>query len=932
MNSPTKPPIFLLDAMSFIFRAYHAMQRQRPMSTRSGVPTAATFVFVNMINKLRRDFQPEYFAAVFDISGSVFRDERARSIATVRKWNIKTQTFDEIDYGGYKANRTEMPPDLAQQLPFIRRSLEAFRIPILQSEGFEADDVIGTLARQAAEQGHDVFVVSNDKDMLQLVTGKVKVLNPVKDNLILDREKVVEVLGVPPEKVIDVMALRGDSIDNIPGAPGIGDKGSVELIQQFGSVEAALDRASEVKGKRYRESLENNRDMVLLSKELVTIHCEVPIELELENMRTQAPDVSACRALFNELEFTTMLKELAPEEEATPLTIILDPSPEEISQFVTAARTHGFSLAFDTSLLEVASEQVAEAESEAIEEEEPELKTMSLGLFDGPQPEAEEPFVAPQTLKVAVSAEAGTALVFSLDRAIENPSAEPLRAALADEQIAKSLHDLKAALRILGRHGADHGLRLTGPIDDVMLYSYLINPTHTTHPLPDVVARFSGRALPPPGDQLLPASANAIRSLAPLLKGDVETLGAGQVYRDIDLPLVPVLLRMEEAGVRIDRAVLAEMGGRLTVEMERVSEQIFAGSGHRFNINSPKQLGDVLFNKMHLPKPIKYGRGKVVSTAVDVLEELAQHNEVPRQVLQYRQLAKLKSNYIDSLPLLADGEGRVHTTFNQVGTATGRLSSTNPNLQNIPIKTELGREIRAAFIAAPGNVLISADYSQIELRLMAHFSEDPLLVKAFAQGDDIHTLTASEVFGVSPEGMDKQTRDRAKAVNFGIVYGISPFGLAQQLNIEQNVARLYIETYFARYSGVRTYIDRLLEETRTEQKVRTLFGRVRPIPDMQSRNANLRGFAERTAVNTPLQGTAADLIKIAMIRIDQRLREENFATRMTLQVHDELLFDVPEKEVEQVKQLVRHEMETVIELKVPVVVDCGVGPNWRDLK
>jgi DNA polymerase I len=932
MTSPTKPPIFLLDAMSFIFRAYHAMQRQRPMSTRSGVPTAATYVFVNMINKLRRDFQPEYFAAVFDVSGSVFRDERARSIATVRKWNIKTQTFDELDYGGYKANRTEMPPDLAQQLPFIRRSLEAFRIPILQSEGFEADDVIGTLARQAAEQGHDVFVVSNDKDMLQLVTGKVKVLNPVKDNLILDREKVVEVLGVPPEQVIDVMALRGDSIDNIPGAPGIGDKGSVELIQQFGSVEAALDRASEVKGKRYRESLENNRDMVLLSKELVTIHCGVPVELELENMRTQAPDVSACRALFNELEFTTMLKELAPEQETTPLSIIPDPSSEEMSRFVSAARAHGFSLAFDTSLLEVASEQVAEAESEAIEEEEPELKTMSLGLFDEPQPPAEEKAAAPQTLKVAVSAEAGRALVFSLDKALDNPSAEPLRAVLADEQTAKSLHDLKAALRILGRHGSDHGLRLAGPVDDLMLYSYLINPTHTTHPLPDVVARFSGRALPPPGDELLPASANAIRSLAPLLKEDVETLGAGQVYRDIDLPLVPVLLRMEEAGVRIDRSVLAEMGERLTVEMGQVSELIFAGSGHRFNINSPKQLGDVLFNKMHLPKPIKYGRGKVVSTAVDVLEELAQHNEVPRQVLQYRQLAKLKSNYIDSLPLLADTEGRVHTTFNQVGTATGRLSSTNPNLQNIPIKTELGREIRAAFIAAPGNVLISADYSQIELRLMAHFSEDPLLVKAFAQGDDIHTLTASEVFGVAPEGMDKQTRDRAKAVNFGIVYGISPFGLAQQLGIEQNVARLYIETYFARYSGVRSYIDRLLEETRREQKVRTLFGRVRPIPDMQSRNANLRGFAERTAVNTPLQGTAADLIKIAMIRIDQRLREENFATRMTLQVHDELLFDVPEKEVEQIKQLVQHEMETVIQLKVPVVVDCGVGPNWRDLK
>ena len=923
-NPEPKKPVFLLDAMSFIFRAYHAMQRQRPMSTRSGVPTAATFVFVNMINKLRRDFQPEYFAAVFDVSGAVFRDERSRTIATVRKWNIKTQTFDEIDYEGYKANRTEMPADLAQQLPFIRRSLEAFRIPILQSEGFEADDVIGTLARQAAGHGHDVFVVSNDKDMLQLVTGQVKVLNPVKDNLILDREKVIEVLGVAPEQVIDVMALRGDSIDNIPGAPGIGDKGSVELIQQFGSVEAVLDHAAEVKRKTYRESLENNRDMILLSKELVTIHCEVPVALDLDNMLTQPPDVSACRALFNELEFTTMLKELAPEEQATPLTTILDPSPEEVSRFVQAAQGKGFALAFDTTLLEVAAEQVAEAEGEAIEEEEPQLRTMSLFAQPDARPAAEAPQPA---LRIAVSAEPGRVLVFG-----DSPALDALRTLLADDQTPKLVHDLKAARRILAAHGAGNRLHLAGPVDDVMLYSYLINPTHATHSLGDVAARFTSRALPVSGDELLPASAQAIQTLAPLLKQDIESQGTGEVYRDIDLPLVPVLLRMEEAGVRIDREVLSAMSERLTVEMHKVSEQIFAGSGHRFNINSPKQLGDILFNKMNLPKPMKYGKGKVVSTAVDVLEELAQHNEVPRQVLQYRQLAKLKSNYIDSLPLLADGDARVHTTFNQVGTATGRLSSTNPNLQNIPIKTELGREIRAAFIAAPGNLLISADYSQIELRLMAHFSEDPLLVRAFAEGQDIHTLTAAEVFGVAAEGMDKQTRDRAKAVNFGIVYGISPFGLAAQLGIEQNVARLYIETYFARYNGVRSYIDRLLEETRREQKVRTLFGRVRPIPDMQSRNANLRGFAERTAVNTPLQGTAADLIKIAMIRIDRRLQEEKFAARMTLQVHDELLFDVPEREVDPLKQLVKHEMETVIELKVPIVVDCGSGPNWRDLK
>src|SRR6267154_608770 len=932
LTTNAKPPIYLLDSMAFIFRAYHAMQRQRPMSTRTGIPTAATYVFVNMINKLRKDFQPEYLAAIYDVGAPVHRNELATQLKDVHKFNIKTQAFESVEYGGYKANRTETPPDLIQQQPYIRRALEAFRIPILYYEGFEADDGIGTLSCKLSALGHKVYVVSSDKDMMQLVNDDVVILNPTKDNLILDRAGVEQSLGVPPERVVDVMALRGDSVDNIPGAPGIGDKGSVELIQQFGSVEAALDRASEVKGKRYRESLENNRDTVLLSKELVTIHCEVPVELELENMRTQAPDVSACRALFNELEFTTMLKELAPEEEAAPVSIITDPSPEELSRFVTAACTHGLSLAFDTSLLEVASEQVAESESEAIEEEEPELKTMSLGLFDGPQPATEEKAAPPQTLKVAVSAEAGRALVFALDKALDNPAAEPLRAVLADEHTAKSLHDLKAALRILARHGADHGLRLAGPVDDLMLYSYLINPTHTTHPLPDVVARFSGRALPPPGDELLPASANAIRGLASLLKGDVETLGAGQVYRDIDLPLVPVLLRMEEAGVRIDRSVLADMGERLTVDMEQVSEQIFAGSGHRFNINSPKQLGDVLFNKMHLPKPMKYGRGKVVSTAVDVLEELAQHNEVPRQVLQYRQLAKLKSNYIDSLPLLADGEGRVHTTFNQVGTATGRLSSTNPNLQNIPIKTELGREIRAAFIAAPGNVLISADYSQIELRLMAHFSEDPLLLDAYRTGKDIHTLTASEVFGVNAATMDKETRARAKAVNFGIVYGISPFGLAAQLNIDQKTAKQYIETYFDRYKGVQRFIEETLETVRRDQSVKTYFGRIRPIPDIQSRNPNMRGFAERTAINTPLQGTAADLIKLAMLKIDQLIRDLKLKSQMTLQVHDELLFEVVPEEAEELRELVKREMEHVAEFSIPIVADVGIGENWRDIK
>jgi DNA polymerase-1 len=814
-----------------------------------------------------------------------------------------------------------MPADLAQQLPYIRRSLEAFHIPIIQYEGFEADDVIGTLARKAELAGHKVYIVSNDKDMLQLVTEHVLVLNPTKDNLVLDRVVVEQTLGVPPERVIDVMALRGDSIDNIPGAPGIGDKGSIELIQQFGSLEVALDRADEVKRKTYRESLQNNRDNILLSKELVTIHCSVPVDLELARMETQEPDVTAARALFNELEFTTLLKELAPAVDAARAELVTSPTDEDCVRFFAAAEK-GFSIAVDVTFLEALTEQVSESQTEAVEEEAPMLRNLSLldAVEDAERAEA----AGEREHFVAVSAEGGRALRISLTSA----HGTRLKTLLESAAVPKTVHDLKATMRTL----ENHGIAIANVRDDLMLYSYLINPTHATHRLADVVARFTSSPLSETGERQLPEQAAAIQVLAATMRHDVEAIDASEVYKTIDLPLVSVLLEMERTGVRIDVNVLAGLAKELNAEMSQVSEQIFAQSGERFNLNSPKQLGEVLFNKMKLPKPLKYGKGKVVSTAQDVLEELALHHPVPAQVLAYRQLAKLKSNYVDSLPLLADGEGRVHTTFNQVGTATGRLSSTNPNLQNIPIRTEKGREIRAAFIAAPGRVLLSADYSQIELRLMAHFSDDPLLLQAYRAGQDIHTLTASEVFGVPPGSMSKETRNRAKAVNFGIVYGISPFGLAANLNIPQAEAKLYIETYFARYVGVRQFIDRLLEETRVTQRVRTLFGRVRPIPDIQSRNPNLRGFAERTAVNTPLQGTAADMIKIAMIRISQKIRAHKLESNMTLQVHDELLFDVPAGEVETMRALVKEEMESVIELKVPIVADVGIGQNWRDLK
>ncbi|HET9088116.1 MAG TPA: DNA polymerase I [Acidobacteriaceae bacterium] len=913
-----KPAIYLLDTMGFIFRAYHAMQRQRPMSTRSGIPTAAIYVFVNMLNKLRRDFNPQYLAAVFDVSAPVFRDERARTMARIRKFNVKTQKCDEIDYAGYKANRAEMPLDLAQQLPYIRRALEALRIPILQQEGFEADDVIGTLSHQASHIGHPVYIVSNDKDMLQLVGDDVFVLNPVKDNLVLDRAGVVEVLGVPPEQVVDVMALRGDSIDNIPGAPGIGDKGSVDLIVQFGSVEAALDRANEVIRKTYRESLLNNRENILLSKELVTIHCNVPVELRLDELQTRPPDLTACRDLFTELEFTTLIKDFGAEEKPKQTAnLVLEPTTEQLRVLLASAR--------DSTLVVIVEPHIVSSPDQPAVEEEiafQETAQQSFSLLDG----MERPEVQPESAAVF-------ALGLAVDDSVayrvrcEGEAAGLLRSALEDATLPKSVHDLKSLLRIM----RDHQVQLAGVRDELMLYSYLLNPTHSTHRLEDVAARFDNQSLRGEGQEALPMAAATVARLAPQMRNAVERAQIKSIYESIDLPLTPVLLDMEDAGVRIDSAYLQNISRRLAAQMAELAECIYGNCGHRFNINSPKQLGDVLFNKMALPRPIKYGRGKVVSTAQDVLEELAAHHDAPRMVLEYRQLAKLKSNYSDSLPLLADAENRVHTTFNAVGTSTGRLSSTNPNLQNIPIRTELGREIRAAFIPAEGNVLISADYSQIELRLMAHFSEDPLLLKAYRENVDIHTLTASEVFGVPIESMDRETRNRAKAVNFGIVYGISPFGLAQQLNIEPGEARIYIDRYFERYQGVRAFIDRTLEEVRRTQAVRTLFGRVRPIPDITSRNANMRGFSERTAVNTPLQGTAADLIKLAMIRLADEIRQHHLRARMVLQVHDELVFDAPAAEVDQVVELVKTAMENVTELKVPIVADVAVGPNWRDV-
>jgi DNA polymerase-1 len=898
--------IFLIDAMSFIFRAYHAMARQRGMSTKTGLPTAATYVFVNMLRKLRDDFSPEYLAAVFDVAAPTFRDQQAGTLATVRRFDLKTQSFQEIAYQGYKANRAEMPAELVQQVPYIRRALEAYRIPILELSGYEADDVIGTLARQAVEQSHSVYVVSSDKDMLQLVNEHVHVLNPPKDNLICDAAKVEEILGVPPERVVDVMALRGDSIDNIPGAPGIGDKGSVELIKRFGSVEQALERAAEVEKKTYRESLQNNREAVLLSKQLATIDCNVPVELDVRAMKVGAPEIETLRALFTEMEFTSLLKELLP---------VVEISDGRYSEAKSAADVEDVLKTVAESLAVAVETGPPAEERERFEEEDP-SQTNMLALT------AEQPAES-RPAKIAISTSSGTAVTID-GEAVE--ARQRLISALADANLPKSIHDYKAAIHAL----ETRGIRVSGVRDDSMLYSYLLDPTYSSHSLADVALRRFNLKL----TGTLAEAADITGRLAAALRKDVDEGGLLKLYEEIDLPLVAVLARMEQAGVKIDRAALAAMSSRLEKEVETKAREIYDCCGSEFNINSPKQLGDVLFNKLNLPKPVKYGKGKTISTAVDVLEGLATEHEVAKLVLEYRQLSKLKSTYVDALPaLLNAGTGRLHTTFGQTGTATGRLSSTNPNLQNIPIRTELGREIRAAFTVEPGHVLLAADYSQIELRLLAHFSKDSLLVEAFRRGDDVHTLTASQVFGVPPLMVTADHRRQAKVVNFGIVYGLSAFGLSQNLGIEPSEAKQFIHAYFEKYKGVRAFIDHTLEEARREQKVRTLFGRVRPIPDINSKNANLRGFAERTAVNTPLQGTAADLIKIAMIRIDAALMGRGLKSRMTLQVHDELVFEVPENEVSEIKTLVREQMENVHPaLTVPLLVEIGIGANWRDLE
>src|ERR1700693_1593752 len=883
MPSKETKRLFLVDAMGYIFRAYFApMERLQS----GGIPTKVPYHFATMMRRLlnNKERRPDYLAVVYDHSAPTFRDKI---------------------FAAYKAQRPPMPDELSIQMPFVRRYCEAMRLPILEYPGYEADDVIGSLARQARKENQEVLIVTSDKDMMQLVTENIRILNPAKGDLVIDEKKVEELMGAPPNKVPDVMALMGDSIDNIPGArdpndkpapgerrkAGIGEVGARQLIQQFGSAEEALKRAGEVKRSSYREALEKCGEFVMLSKQLSTIPTDAPVPLDLEALRIQQPHLSTLRDLYAELGFTSLLRELAPA---------LD---DQKSEYTTL-----------TSRNEL-QKSLGEA---------PRNREIAAWLtLDSNEPDDEG--YGTYVRSVEVSSKEGTAQILANDS--ENKNLASWKEWLADSKRLKIVHDPKLFHLLSAPDVTDNLDAISGIQHATMLYSYLLRPTTSNHEFAEVVLRHLNRTLSgAPGER-----ADFLRRIAPILRAEVEKQDLLDVYEKIDLPLAPVLARMEAAGVRVDRKELDIISKKAEDEIARLERSIYDLAGFEFTINSPQQLAEVLFDKLNLQPPRK-SRVKTRSTAAEVLNELALVHELPKKILEYRELAKLKSTYSDSLPrLIHPVSGRLHTRFSQTGTATGRLSSSNPNLQNIPIRTELGREIRAAFVAAPGCKLLSAVYSQIELRILAHLSEDPVLVEAFRRGEDNHSRTAQEVFGVAPFAQTHEHRRVAKVINFGVIYGLSAFGLAQNLGIDTREAAKFIAAYFERYSGVKKFLDRQIAETRKSGFTKTLFGRIRPITEINSPQPNMRNFAERTAMNTPMQGAAADLIKLAMIELDRRLQKD-FKSKMILQVHDELLFEGPEDEIPRLTGVVKEVMENVHKLRVPLLVDTKIGCNWRDMK
>ena len=907
---PTPRRLFLIDGSSQMYRAYHAPVRTAEggfLRNAQGRPTNAVYIFVTMLRKLFNEMQPEYIAASFDLPGRTFRDDLVSD---------------------YKANRTPMPDELAEQIPMVHAACEALGVPILTSERYEADDVIGTLAEKASAAGFEVAIVTGDKDFFQLVRDGIKVYNPKEEGTWYDAAGVKEKFGVAPEQVVDVLALMGDTIDNIKGVPGIGEKGARELIATYGTLENLIAHAGEVKNKRYREGLQAHADEARQSQVLARIRTDVPVPFDADAMRYRGATRERCFRIFNELGFRAFVGEYAPTADTISKTYRIVSTDADLGALAARLRSAGrFAMRV---LPDAPSAMRAGIVGIAFSTAPRDADYIPTG-HRGPAPSLVEEAAEVPTIAV------GTVL-------------DALRPVLEDPAIGKSGHDLKFDAIMLARHG----VALQGLETDTMLTSYLIDATRAEHRLEDLaLEHVSYKALKEedvcgrgakaisladvPVDAALDYAAeraDLVGQLAPVFHDLLVKEQLADVYERLERPLIPVLVAIERAGIRIDGPALASQSQRLEQELAKRTKEIYEVAGGEFNINSPKQLAEVLFDKMQLPVIKRTGTSRAPSTAVEVLEELALAHELPRMILEWRSLMKLKGTYIDALPQLVNPDtGRVHTCFNQAVAATGRLSSSDPNLQNIPIKTELGREIRRAFIADRGNVLISADYSQIEFRVLAHLSEDPVLVAAFSEGADFHERTALKIFG-SESGRDPhQLRSIAKMVNYALLYGKSAFTLSKDIGVTTEAAQEFIDAYFAGFPRVREFIDRTLDEGRKSGVVRTMFGRRRLVPELTSRNFQVRSASERMAVNMPIQGSAADILKRAMIDVHAGLpKVAGGRARMILTVHDELLFEAPREAADETAAAVRDLMEGAVKLNVPLTVDVGVGDNWKEAK
>ena len=893
IQNPKSKILYLIDGSSYIYRAYHAV---RHLSTTQGLPTNATFGFSNMLLKLLSDRKPEHMAMAFDAKGPTFRHEI---------------------YEAYKANRPPMPEDLAVQIPYIKKVVEGMNIASLELAGYEADDIIGTLARAAREKGFHVVMVTGDKDFKQLVSPGISIWDPMKDRTI-DYAGLKKDFGLEPSQWVDVMGLSGDTSDNIPGVPGIGEKTAISLIKTFGSVEGIFENLDKVTRKKLRENLTNFREQAMLSRRLVAINTEVPLSVEIASLRVSGPDAETLARLFKDLEFQRLQKQFPIKTDLSHKNYRVILNDEALKGLIDELKQAGmFCLDIETTAKDPMQAEV-----------------VGLSFACRPNQAAYIPlrhryFGAPRQLDP--------------DRTLG--SLKPL---LEDPNLAKVGQNIKYDWIVLKRSGID----LQGVIFDTMVASYLLNPTRRAHNLETIAAEYLDHKMisykevtgdkkgdkgfdEVPVEDAVPYACEdaditlmAYEALKPKLQeGCFDSL-----FKKLEMPLIPVLVDMEMSGICVDKGRLEALSKEFERQLHEIEGRIYAIAGESFNIQSHQQLGRILFEKLKLPIQKKTKKKTGYSTDVQVLTTLSLEHELPALVLQYRSLAKLKSTYADALVDLIHPETRrIHTSYNQTVTATGRLSSSDPNLQNIPVRTEEGRKIRAAFVPRKGWTLLSADYSQIELRLLAHYSEDPSLVEAFEKDQDIHARTATEVFELLPNLITQEMRRQAKVINFGIIYGMSPFRLSKELGISQKMAKIYIENYFRRYKGVKLFIEETIQDARKAGKVTTLLGRHRLLPDISSKNRTAREFAERTAVNTPLQGTAADLIKLAMIQIHRAFGEMRLETKMLLQVHDELVFEVPPQELTTVQKYVAEIMEGVYRLRVPLKVDVKTGPNWAEV-